>query len=109
MSRKFTEEDNQKYAKGIQMVRSSMLSGVKFDVACEFIEADEELKGMIIDDALKIEIAELHYGKDLPLMEVSKKLGVSMERLLKANDEMMDDIMNSAAESGRGPGKPTIH
>ena len=48
--------------------------------------------GLIVDDALKIEIAELHYGKGLSLLDVSKKLGVSMERLLRAGDEMMEDI-----------------
>lgn len=109
MSRKFTEEDNRVYTKGIHMIRSSIVSGVKFDVACEFIEADKELKGLIIDDALKIEIAELHYGKNLPLIDVSRKLGVSMERLLKANDEMMEDIMNTAGKAGGLPGNPTIH
>ncbi len=109
MGRKFTDEENRLHAKGIDMIRSSIVSGVKFDVACELITADKELKDMIVDDALKIEIAELHYGKNLPLIEVSKKLGVSMERLLRATDEMMEDIMNTAAEAGGGPGKPTIH
>ncbi len=91
------------------MIRSSIVGGVKFDVACELITADKELKDMIVDDALKIEIAELHYGKNLPLVEVSRRLGVSMERLLRAIDEMIEDIMNTAAEAGGVPVKPTIH
>ena len=98
-ARHFTEEENRVYVRGIELVRSSIGNGVKFDVACEFVEADKELKDMIVDDALKIEIAELHYGKRMPLMDVSKKLGVAMERLLKASDEMMEDILNTADEA----------
>ncbi len=97
----FTEEENRIYIRGVELLRSSIGSGVKFDVACEFIEADKELKEMIIDDALKIEIAELHYGKRVPLIDLSKKLGVGMERLLKATDEMMEDILNTADEAAK--------
>lgn len=103
------EEEDRIYAKGIEMIRSGIVNGVKFDKACEFVTADKELKDMIVDDALKIEIAEMHYGKNLSLMEVSRRLGVSMERLLKANNEMMEDIMNTAGKAGGKPGGPTIH
>lgn len=90
------------------MIRSNIGNGVKFDLACEFISVNnKELKDMIIDDALKIEIAELHYGKRIPLIDVSKKLGVGMERLLKANNEMMEDIVNAAQSiDEKAPDKP---
>jgi hypothetical protein len=108
--KQFSDEEDRIYRKSIEMIRSSIGNGVKFDAACEFITADKELKDMIVDDALKIEIAELHYGKNLPLIEVSKKLGVAMERLLEANNEMMEDVMNTTAEASGGPsGNPTIH
>jgi hypothetical protein len=109
-SRRFTEEENRIYRKGIEMIRSSLENGLKFDVACEFVKADKELKDMIIDDALKIEIAELHYGNKISLVDVSKKLGVAMDRLLKANDEMMEDVLDTAAEaSKRPPGSSMTH
>ena len=80
------------------MIRSSISNGVKFDVACDFVkDEDVELGNLIIVDALKIEIAEMHYGKGLSLLDVSKKLSVSMDRLLKANAEMMEDIVNTAS------------
>ncbi len=111
--RQFSEEEDRIYRKNIGMIRSNLGNGVKFDLACEFISVDDaELKKLIIDDALKIEIAELHYGKRTPLEEVSKKLGVPMERLLRANDEMVEDVLNTAGRaSGDEPGgkKPTIH
>jgi hypothetical protein len=65
---------------------------------------DPELRGLIIDDALKIEIAELHYGKRMPLVDVAKKLGVPMERLLQATTEMMEDVVRTSEEAADGLG-----
>ena len=111
--KQFSEEEARIYNQNIEVIRSNVSNGVKFDLACEFINVDDrELKGLIIDDALKVEIAELHYGKNLPLVDVSKKLGVPMARLLKANDEMIEDVVNTASEltaSGPGGKGPTIH
>ncbi len=109
----FSEDEDRIYKECVEAIRANLRNGVKFDLACEFVNVkDEKLKELIIDDALKIEIAESHYGKNLPLVEISKRLGVSMERLLKANAEMMEDVVNTAGEFlGDGPwGKgPTIH
>ena len=86
--------------KGIEMIRTTISDGVKFDVACEMvIIEDSEMKCLVIDDALKIEIAELHFGKGLTLREVSKRLGVSVQRLMNAREEMLEDVMNTAQAS----------
>lgn len=111
--KEFTEEEDRIYRKYIGMIRSNIGNGVKFDLACQLISVeDQELKAVIIDDALKIEIAELHYGKRIPLDEISRKLGVPMERLLQASNEMVEDVMNTANEVSGGPSgskKPTVH
>ncbi len=111
--KQFSEEEDRIYRKNIGMIRSNLGNGVKFDIACEFIHVDDAgLKELIIDDALKIEIAELHYGKRIPLEEISKRLGVPMERLLRANDEMVEDVVNTAGKASMGKSggkKPTVH
>jgi len=95
----FDEEEDRIYRKNIELIRANVSSGVKFDLACEFVAVeDRELKELIIDDALKVHIAEMHYGKGLSLIDVSKALGVSMERLLKANTEMMEEVIQPPAE-----------
>ncbi len=95
----FDEEEDRIYRKNIELIRTNVSSGVKFDLACAFVTVeDKELKELIIDDALKVHIAEMHYGKGLPLADVSKALGVSMERLLKANSEMMEEVIQPVAE-----------
>lgn len=104
--KQFNDEEDRVYRKTIEMISSSIANGMKFDLACEFIEIEDKgLRDMIIDDALKIEIAELHYGKGVSFLDVSKKLGVSMEKLLKANEEMMEDIFLTAQKvPGKQPG-----
>ncbi len=88
--------EDQIYKESIEIIRKNIENGQSFDLACESINvADEDLKRMIIDHTLKIEIAEMHYGKNIPFIEISRKLQVSMERLLKANDEMLEDVMNN--------------
>jgi hypothetical protein len=87
-------EQDHIYKKSIEAIRKNIQNGQTFDLACEAISVeDEQLRRMIIDDALKIEIAEMHYGKNIPLLEISKRLDVSMERLIKANNEMLEEVM----------------
>ncbi len=111
--RALSEEEDKAYRKTIEMIRLNIANGVKFDLACEFVSVDnEELRQVIVSDALKIEIAELHYGKRFPMEEVSRKLGVSMERLLQANTEMIEDVVNTAGKAsagGSGSKEPTVH
>lgn len=88
--------EDQIYRKSIAIIRKNIENGQPFDIACEAISvADEVLRRTIIDDALKIEIAERHYGKNIPFIEISRTLQVSMERILKANNEMLEDVMNN--------------
>ena len=99
MSEDKNSSEDEIYHKNIGIIRSNIANGVKFDLACEFLDVgDKRLKGTIIDDALKIEIAELHFGKGMPLLDVSRKLGVPMERLLRASNEMIEEIGETTAE-----------
>lgn len=99
--KEFSENEERVYKQCIALIRLSISNGALFDPASNAITVeDEELKNLIIADALKIEIAEMHYGKALPLSQVSEKLGVSTERLLKARTEMMEDIANTSGKHG---------
>lgn len=92
------EEEDRIYKRCIESIRSNVENGIKFDLACEVISVDDrELRDIITGDALKIEVAESYFGKGLPLLELSKKLGVSMERLLKASNEMIEDVLNTSS------------
>ncbi|MBF0566247.1 MAG: hypothetical protein HQK89_13505 [Nitrospirae bacterium] len=95
--KQYTKEENGVYYKAIDTLRASLAAGMKFDEACDGLRVDnEELRMFIVDDFLKICIAEMHYGKGIELVELSKLLGVSEERIQAAKRDMEEDIQNSA-------------
>jgi hypothetical protein len=60
--------------------------------------ADGELKGFVLDDALKVLIADIHYAKNLPLERIADIFKVSMDIINRANMEMMQDVEIAASE-----------
>lgn len=74
--KEFSENEERVYKQCIAIIRLNISNGALFDPASNAITVeDEELKNLILADALKIEIAEMHYGKAMPLSHVSEKLG----------------------------------
>ncbi len=96
----FKSETDKAYEKASAAVRSGLARGLDFDSACAEIEVeDEELKKSIIDDMLKVFIAEEHFGKDVPLDQLSKRLNVALERLENAKVKMMEDVKNTSIKA----------
>lgn len=97
--KQYSPEEDRIYSEAITKIREGMQNGLTFDKACDSINVeDEELKEFILDDALKIMLAEMHYGKAMPLEEVAKILNVSMGRISKASLEMIEDAGIAAAK-----------
>ncbi len=97
--KEYSPEEDRIYTESIAKIREGMKNGLTFDKSCETIKVeDEELKGFIFDDALKIMIAELHYGKGMALEEVSKILNVPMGKVSVASLEMLEDAGIAAAK-----------
>ena len=100
--KEYSPEEDRIYSESITKIREGMKNGLTFSEACQSIDvADEELKEFILDDALKIMIAELHYGKSMKLDEVSRTLNVPMARISVASLEMLEDAGIAAAELNR--------
>lgn len=100
--KEYSPEEDRIYSESIAKIREGMRNGLAFDKACQTIEvADEELREFILDDALKIMIAELHYGKGTNLEEVARILNVSMGKVSLASLEMLEDAGIAAAEQSR--------
>jgi hypothetical protein len=97
--KQYSPEEDRIYSEAITKIREGMQNGLSFEDACNSIDVkDEELKEFILDDALKIMIAEMHYGKAMALEEVAKALNVSMGRISKASLEMIEDAGIAAAK-----------
>jgi hypothetical protein len=96
----FKSETVKIYEKAEALIREKLAQGLDFDSACAaVIVADEELKKSIIDDLLKVLIAEEHFTKGTTLSEMAKKLGLEAGRLEKAKAEMMEDVKEASVRA----------
>jgi hypothetical protein len=95
--KEYTKEETAIYHEAMDTIMKGLEQGLGFYESCSGISIkDEELKGFILDDALKIMIADMHYNKGLSLAHVADALQVSIDTINKANAEMLEDIEISA-------------
>ncbi len=88
------------YEKAFAKIREGLARGLDFDAACAAIDVkDEELRKIIIDDMLKVLIAEEHFTKNIPLDELAKTLKVTVDRLESAKLSMLEDVKDSSIKA----------
>lgn len=97
--KQYTPEEDKIYDEAIAIIRDALKNGLNFQEACSMICVDDHvLRRFIVDDALKIMIAEMHYLKGLSLQQVSDTLNVPPKIINIANREMLEDAGMAAAE-----------
>ncbi len=107
--KEYTPEESAIYETAIARIREALQGGLSFEEACREAEiADAGLRVFIEDDALKILLAELHFGGAMPLHDFAERLRLPLKRVNKAVAEMLQDAGIAAAElyrqeSGQGP------
>lgn len=95
----FKTETDKTYEKAFTKIREGLQQGLDFDSACALIGVeDQELRNSIIDDFMKVLIAEEHFARDVPLDELAKKLKISVERLESAKLSMIEDVKDRAVK-----------
>lgn len=96
-----TEEDKF-YEEAVGRIKAAVMQGMKFEQAASLVDVgDEALKEAILDDALKVLIAEIHLIGKKPLKDLAQMLGLKEEKLVNAKKEMLADIEASAIEAYR--------
>jgi hypothetical protein len=96
----FRTETGKAYEKSFAKIKEVLAQGLDFDTACAAIEVeDEELKKSIIDDMLKVLIAEEHFTKNIPLDELAQTLRVSVDRLESAKLSMLEDVKDASIKA----------
>jgi hypothetical protein len=90
----FVPEATQKYRLEINRVREGLAKGLGFEEASAAIEEkDEGLRHGLIEDALKVLIAEEHFSKGVPLEKMAARLKLPVEQLESAKQSMLDEIV----------------
>ncbi len=96
----FKSEIDKIYEEAEAKIREGLARGLDFDSACAGIEAeDKELKKNIIDDMLKVLIAEEHFSKGISLDAMARNLNISLERLESAKLDMLEDVKNESIKA----------
>ena len=97
--KEYTEEESKVYNEAMDSIMEGLQNGLNFADACGLFEVeDKRLREYIMDDALKIMIADIHYNKGLPLEHVSSVLNVPMDVITRAHGEMLEDVEISTTQ-----------
>lgn len=97
--KEYTEEENDVYQEVLPKILEDVKEGCSFYKACDNVTVeDKKLKAFIVDDALKILIAELHYKQGCPLHDIAGQLEVPEDVIDRANREMIQDVSLTASE-----------
>jgi hypothetical protein len=96
----FKTETDKAYEKAFAKIKEGLAKGLDFDTACAAVEVvDEELRKSIIDDMLKVLIAEEHFTKNISLYQLAENLKVPVDRLESAKLSMLEDVKDASIKA----------
>ena len=94
--KEFTKEEENIYDIAITEIRDNIKKGMKFEDACSSVKVDDDdLKLIILEDFLKITVAEMHYTHRKTIAEIAEELDIPVKSVALTNKRMLDDIMNT--------------
>lgn len=93
----FTQEEERLHEEGFAQLRAALGAGADFDAACAGVTAgDAAFRRLIIDDYLKVSIAEQHFRDGRSTAEVAEHLRIPLERVERARTEMIDEVTRAS-------------
>jgi hypothetical protein len=101
----FTPEEDRLHEAGIAAIRDGLAAGLGFDAACARVEAaDADLRRIIVDDFLKVTIAQRHFQGGESTEAIAAALGISAERVEFARKEMLAEVAAASVDAFRRQG-----
>lgn len=92
-------EEDRLYEESVEKIKKAVSQSLTFEQAAALVQVkDEALRASILDDALKVLIAEMHFTGNTLLKELAGKLGLPLKRLEKAKQEMLKEVEKEAIE-----------
>jgi hypothetical protein len=97
--KEYTEAENRIYNEAMDRIMEELQNGSSFADACGCVNVEDEgLREFIMDDALKIMIADIHFNKGLSLEHISSVLNIPLDMVERAQAEMLEDVEISTTE-----------
>ena len=101
----FTAEEERLHEAGFAAIREGLASGLEFAQACERVAAPEpDLRRIIVDDYLKVTIAQRHFQGGESIADIAAALGISGERVEFARKEMLAEVAAASVDVFRRQG-----
>lgn len=93
-------EEDRLYEDSILKIKAEVQEKKKSfeEAAAGILVADEAVRAAILDDALKVLIADMHFARGMALEELANKLKLPVERIQLARTEMIQQVEQEAID-----------
>lgn len=96
----FTGSDDDIHEKGLAWITGQLQAGRTWNwINKEFKLADRELRDIILDDFLKINLAQRHFQGGEPVKQLAKHLKVPVKALQQAKTEMIEEVKKASIDA----------
>lgn len=101
----FTPDEERQHEAGFAAIREGLAAGLDFTKASELVAAaDPDLRRIIIDDYLKVTIAQRNFQGGESTADIAASLGISIERVEFARREMLAEVAAASVDVFRRQG-----
>lgn len=98
----FTEEQDRQHTEAMTGLRAALANGKKWNEAVRMLQiADASFKEVILNDCLKVMVAERHFQGGERLKGLARELGLPLERLVSLKEEMIREVIDSSQQAYR--------
>jgi len=105
VSGSFTSEEELLHEAGFAAISAGLAAGLDFEKACAKVEAaDAGLRRVIVDDFLKVTIAQRNFQGGESTSDIAAALGISVERVEFARREMLAEVAAASVDVFRRQG-----
>jgi hypothetical protein len=84
----------------IGKIKTAIEQGLSFDQACSALNIEDTgLRASIVNDSLKVLVADMHFSKGMPLKQLAMKLRLPLSRIINTKESMGKEAEETGSHS----------